>query len=234
MALGYHCDKQINSGSFSYNKLVKTQVLANNFINYIYSLNLNFNQKPGEFDYDNPVLILVDAVLSMNRKYDSFVVPRIELIRKSGIKTFKETLETIENLGIEGFCKIWNYNHPERVEILKRLVNKFQQVQKELKVSSDLIVLKEWAKQSTATDYSKFGVKGIGFVTYQYLRLMCGADTTKPDVHLKRAVKEGTNKKLSETEVVQVVEETAKKMNIKARQLDYALWRYYSKFKKIT
>ncbi len=58
---------------------------TDSFLHYVNSLNLDFNQTPGEFDYDNPVLILVDAVLSMNRKYDSFVVPRVELIRKSGI-----------------------------------------------------------------------------------------------------------------------------------------------------
>lgn len=198
------------------------------FINYVRSLNLDFNQKPGEFDYDNPVLVLVDAVLSMNRKYDSFVVPRVKLIRKSGIKTFEEVLKAIEDKGINGFCKVWNYNHPERVEILKRLTNKFLRIKKELKISNDLSALKEWAKQSTVTDYPKFSVKGIGFVTYQYLRLMCGADTTKPDVHLKRAVKEGNGRKLPEAEVVQLVEQSAKRMNVKARQLDYALWRYYS------
>lgn len=206
-----------------------TQVLADDFGNYVLSLNLDFSQKPGEFDYDNPILILVDAVLSMNRKYDSFVVPRVELIRKSGIKTLEEVLIIIENKGINGFCEIWNYNHPERVEILKRLANKFLQIKTELKVTDDLATLKEWAKQSSATNYPKFGVRGIGFVTYQYLRLMCGADTTKPDVHLKRAVKEGTGQKLPEAKVVQIVELTAKKINVKARQLDYALWRYYSK-----
>lgn len=58
---------------------------------------------------------------------------------------------------------------------------------------------------------------------------MCGADTTKPDIHLKRAVKDGTGKNLSPEEVVQVVEETAKKLDVKARQLDYALWGYYSR-----
>ena len=208
---------------------MESQNLADIFASYVKSLNLDFNQVPGEFNYDNPVLILVDVVLSMNRRYNSFVIPRVVLIKKSGIKTFEKILETIDNQGIEGFCKLWNYKHPERVEILKRLVNKYMQIKKELKITDDLLVLKEWAKQSNIVDYPKFGVKGIGFVTYQYLRLMCGADTTKPDVHLKRAVKEGTGKKLTEVKIVQIVEETAKGLNIKARQLDYALWCYYSK-----
>jgi hypothetical protein len=205
------------------------QTSVDSFVHYVYSLNLDFNQAPNEFNYDNPVLILVDAVLSMNRKYDSFVVPRVELIRKRGIKTLEEALKTIEGEGINGFCKIWNYNHPERVEILKRLINRYLQVKKDLKIDDDLTALKEWGRRSTVRDYKDLNVKGIGFVTYQYLRLMCGADTTKPDIHLKRAVKEGTGENLPLEEVVQVVEETSKKLGIKARQLDYALWRYYSK-----
>jgi hypothetical protein len=204
-----------------------------NFTNYVKSLKLDFNQHTSEFNYSNPVLILIDAVLSMNRKYDSFVVPRIEIIKKSGIKTLEGALQTIEKEGVSGFCKIWNYNHPERVEILKRLINKYLLVKKELKIDDDLTALKEWGRKSTVENYEDFNVKGIGFVTYQYLRLMCGADTTKPDIHLKRAVKEGTGQSLSEAETVQVVELTAKEIKVKARQLDYALWRYYSKRNKI-
>lgn len=205
------------------------QVSTDNFSHYVKSLNLDFNQTPGEFNYDNPVLILVDAVLSMNRKYDSFVVPRVELIRKSNIKTLEQALQTIENEGVKGFCRIWKYNHPERVEILKRLINKCIEIKKEFKIDDGLIALQTWGKQSTVGDYKKFNVRGFGFTTFQYLRLMCGADTTKPDIHLKRAVKDGTGKNLSPEEVVQVVEETAKQLNVKTRQLDYALWSYYSK-----
>ncbi len=205
------------------------QTPVNIFLHYVNSLNLDFNQAPNEFNYDNLVLILVDAVLSMNRKYDSFVVPRVELIRKSGIKTLEQALQTIEDEGVKGFCRIWNYNHPDRVEILKRLINKCIEIKKELKINDGLTALQAWGKQSTIRDYKKFNVKGFGFTTFQYLRLMCGADTIKPDIHLKRAVKDGTGKNLSLEEVVQIVEETAKQLNVKARQLDYALWRYYSK-----
>ncbi len=201
------------------------------FISYVKSLSLDFKQTPGEFDYDNPVLILVDAVLSMNRKYDSFVVPRVELIRKSGIKTLEQALQIIEDGGVKGFCGIWNYNHPARVEILKRLINKCIEIKKKLKIDDGLTALQVWGKQSTVRDYKNFNVKGFGFTTFQYLRLMCGADTTKPDIHLKRAVKDGTGENLNLEEVVQIVEETAKKLDVKARQLDYALWRYYSRGK---
>ena len=209
---------------------IEKQMLSttNNFVKYVNSLTLDFNQTPEEFDYDNPVLILVDAVLSMNRRYDSFAKPRVEIIRKTSIKTLKQLLQAIKNKGIAGFGAIWHYNHPERVEILKSLTNKFMQIQKELQIDNELEAMKVWAKKSTINDYLSFNVKGIGFVTYQYLRFMCGADTAIPTVHLKRAVKDGTDGKLSDGETVKVVEETAKKLKIKARQLDYSLWKYYS------
>lgn len=212
-----------------YRKMIWTKksklALIDVFVNHINSLELSFNNIPEEFSYDNPVLILVDAVLSINRNYNSFVKPRIELIKKSGISTLKEFLEKIKN---GEFNKIWNYDHPERMETLKKLTERFLWSKKYLNVKSDLEVLKSWARKSTVNDYQRFKVRGIGFTTYQYLRLLCGVDTTKPDIWLKRAVKEGTGKNLSEVNIVWLVEETAKRLKLEARRLDYALWNFYS------
>src|SRR3989344_391359 len=104
------------------------------FVRYIRKLHLNLEQHTEELEYKNAVLILVDAVLSMNRKYDSFVVPRIKLIKESGIKTLDELKETLETETIQDFCKIWQYNHTARVTILKKLVEKFLQIKSSFEV----------------------------------------------------------------------------------------------------
>lgn len=74
-------------------------------------------------------------------------------------------------------------------------------------------------------------MKGIGFTTFQYLRMLCGADTVKPDVHISKAVREALGKQLSPMAVVELVEQSAKNMGIQARQLDYTIWLHYSKKK---
>lgn len=205
------------------------KALVEEFCRFVERLPLDFNQEPGEFVYESAVLILVDAVLSINRRYDSFVIPRVGLMRKEGIKTLEELKTKIKNDGEEKFCEVWDYNHPDRVWILKRLVEKFLKIKEELGVSDDLEALHKWGKQSKIEDFKHFDVKGIGFTTFQYLRMMCGADTTKPDVHLKRAVRDGIGVTLSEPEIVRIVEAIAKRLKIPTRQLDYALWTYYSR-----
>ncbi len=198
---------------------------------YVADLPLDFDAPPGESHYDNAVLPLVDAVLSMNRQYAGFVVPRVELIRHSGIQTIDQLNDAITHLGISGFCQLWHYNHPQRVEILKRLIAKFQAIKKDMEIEDDLIAINAWGTKSTIADFDNFDVKGIGFTTFQYLRLLCGADTVKPDIHLRRAVKDATGRPMSKLVTVTLVEETAHELGIPARRLDYALWRYYSQGK---
>jgi len=202
--------------------------MIDKFCNFVKKLSLEFGNLPEEFNYDNPVLILVDAVLSINRRYNEFVVPRIELMRGENIKTLEELKQKIEDLDKDGFCKFWNYNHPDRVRMLSDLTDKFLRIKKEFKLSDDLQVLHKWGEQSKVSDFQDFNIRGIGFTTFQYLRLLCKADTTKPDRHVLRAIKDGIGQDLFGTEAVCIIEKAAKKLNIPVRQLDYALWKHYS------
>lgn len=198
------------------------------FSSFLKKLPLDYNKNVAEFAYSNPILILCDAVLSMNRKYEGFVVPRIKLIEKSNINTLTQLNNIITQGGIEAFSKVWNYKDPKRVEILQNLTRKFLQLKEYYKLDNDLDVLHEWGASTKPQEWESFGIKGIGFTTYQYLRILCGANTIKPDVHIKRAFLEGVGVNKPLGEIVEVIEETAKHLNIQAKQLDYALWSYYS------
>jgi mycofactocin precursor len=198
------------------------------FMDFVRSLDLNYDLVPGEFGYNNAVLVLVDAVLSINRQYKSFVVPRVEIMRCSGIQTLEELLGVIEEVGIDGFCGVWKYKHPERVEILRDLAIRCLEIKEVLNIEDDLEALNEWGKTSKTEDFDGFGIKGFGFTTFQYLRLLCGSDTTKPDVHLKRAIEFAVERKCNLKEVVEIVEQTGRKMGVGVRQLDYAIWNHYS------
>lgn len=202
--------------------------LVGKFLSYIKTLPLDFDQEPGEFSYGNSVLILVDAVLSICRRYDSFVVPRVELARKWPFQTLAGLKARIQEVGIRGFCQDWNYNHPERVGLLLRLIERFLEIKQQSGIENDFEALRFWGRTSSVEDFRSFEVRGVGFATFQYLRLLCGADTVKPDVHLKRAVRDGTGKDLTKREVVALVEAVAEMHHIFARRLDYALWKYYS------
>jgi hypothetical protein len=58
--------------------------------------------------------------------------------------------------------------------------------------------------------------------------MLCGANTVKPDIHILRIVENGVGRKLSLEDSVKIIENISKDMDIKARDLDYALWLYSS------
>ena len=194
---------------------------------YLSNLSLDIKKYNDEYEYENPVLILVDAVLSINRNYNNFVVPRLELIKISGIDSFTK-LEKELSKGEEYFMSFWNYKHIERVELLRDLLKYYKDFQKINNIQGDIETLKTWGKESSVENFKDWNVKGIAFTTYQYLRMLCGADTVKPDIHILRVVEEGMGKKLSPRDSVIAIENISKNMGVGARELDHAIWLYSS------
>ena len=154
---------------------------------YIVSLAIQPKSSAAEYEYTNPVLALVDTVLSINRKYDSFVKPRIELIKNTRIDSFDSLRQELEK-GDEYFISLWNYNHPQRIELLRNLLAYFIDYKNNNNIKTDLETLRTWGEESSVEKYSNWNIKGIAFTTYQYLRMLCGADTVKPDIHILRTI----------------------------------------------
>lgn len=197
------------------------------FLAFVRSLPLELDRDTTEFGYANPVLILADTVLSINRRYDLFVVPRIRLLEQRGLRSLDQLERLIREAGVEAFSSIWNYRHPQRVETLHLLTRKFITL-REIHQLDDLATMRQWASETKPGDWSSFEVRGIGFTTYQYLRMLCGADTVKPDRHIQRAVTEALSTTRPLVDIVAIIEEAASHLRIPARQLDHALWRYYA------
>lgn len=181
-------------------------------------------------NYKNAALICIDAVLSINRKYYSFVVPRIKRIQESypEINSLTKLQELIKQSSIEGFSKIWNYNHPQRIKTLSNLVDRLIyccDIKGYDNTKTELEKLQMWAKMVKVYDYDTFNVQGIGIATYQYIRMMLGAKTVKPDVYIKRYINSVLNKKLNEKDLIDIFERACHSNNIDVSQADHSLWK---------
>lgn len=196
-------------------------------------LNLDFNSTtPETFGYKYPAICCLDAVLSINRQYKTFVVPRITEFRNKhpNIKNLKQLLDLIELCGIEKFANdILNYRHYERVELLRKLILKLLDIRKTSSNPADeLISLRNWAQLEGINGYKTLNIKGIGIATYQYLRMLMGVDTTKPDIHITKFLEEKLNKKLKPEDCITIIEGVSKKMCIPAICVDHAIWKMQS------
>lgn len=176
--------------------------------------------------YENAALICIDAVLSINRKYYKFVVPRISYFQENyaEIDNLEKLLVLLEKEKILGFNKCWNYNHIQRAEILYNLTRKMITIANEHKDLKELDALKLWARTTSPIDYQTFNVEGIGLATFQYIRMMLGAKTIKPDVHIKRIITNVLNKKISDIYVITLFEKACNDLGMDIAEVEHNLW----------
>lgn len=188
--------------------------------------------------YSNAVLICIDAVLSINRQYYKFVVPRIIYFQEkySYINTLNKLIEVIEQENIIGFSKYWNYKHDQRALTLYELTKKLIDITNEYKELDELSALKKWATEVSPLDYKQFNVNGIGLATFQYIRMMLGAKTVKPDVHIKKIITEILNEKINDAQIITLFEKACDDLELDISVVEHSLWlqsaKGYSEFDK--
>ena len=194
---------------------------------YLSSIDMENVETKSLGNYKSAVLVCLDATLSINRKYYTFVVPRITYSQNKypNILRLADLVELINTVGIEGFSECWNYNHAERVRILYDLCNRLIEISNLYKEDDELISLRKWASDASVLDYDKFGVSGIGFATYQYIRMLLGANTVKPDVHIKNKISEIVGRKINDMYAVELFESACKDLKLSISDVEHHIWK---------
>jgi len=120
---------------------------------------------------------------------------------------------------------LWNNNHWSRSKFLRLLMDRFEK--KGVKGQKSL---ERWVKNA---DFKK-DVQGqfkteehsIGYTLFHWIRLRCGVDTVKPDVHILNFVSDVIGRKVAAKETVSALKRIAKESKRKAHRLDAAIWHY--------
>lgn len=109
---------------------------------------------------------------------------------------------------------LWGYQLWTRAQQLRGLVRYFSD-----RGIRDLNGLRAWAATSTFADF-----KGLGPAVYQWLVMRLGGETAKPDVRLLRFVSRAIGRPANERETIDGIEEVARRLGIRANQLDWGIW----------
>ena len=88
--------------------------------------------------------------------------------------------------------------------------------------------LKQWAITAEPDDYKKLNIKGVGIATLQWLRILFGADTSKPDVHVMNFINETIEQKLSKIDCILLIEDVASYLKTSERAVDHTIWKFMS------
>jgi len=133
------------------------------------------------------VLMVVDAAFtSIGLNYFTAVVPKVEEFNRKFLENGEiRDLEDLAESDIDELREVWRNIRSWR--IAKKIAAYLSTE------GNDKAALRTWARNATLENWAidPIGrIKGVGIVTFQYLRMMGGVDTVMPDKIVKRVINE--------------------------------------------
>lgn len=116
---------------------------------------------------------------------------------------------------------LWNYKLWTRAAMLRRLIEFFSSAG-----VRDQQALTRWAGTADYKMQFEGRVKGLGRAVFNSLVMRQGVDTVKPDVHVHRFAEGALGRRLSDSDTVEVVVGAARRLGLKASDLDWAIWEH--------
>jgi hypothetical protein len=134
------------------------------------------------------VLMVVDAAFtSIGLNYFTAVVPKVEEFSEKFVETGRiRFLRDLPKADMDDLRKVWRN---KRSWLIAREIASYLSTIS----SNDREALRTWAKNAKLENWREDPIgriKGVGLVTFQYLRMMGGIDTVMPDKIVKRVINE--------------------------------------------
>jgi hypothetical protein len=173
-----------------------------------------------------PAVRAVDCVLSLNRDYDRFVVRRLDQFEYAypNVRSITDLQALIAKFPTpNAFVKTaLTYNHEERANTLDAVVQWLVSISRRGPDQAQLLNLERWARDPQ--NYPRPTIRGFGLAGFQYLRMLFGANTTKPDLYIRKFVESCIGRLASPVKTLQLLEEAAQRTGIRLRDLDTTIW----------
>lgn len=176
----------------------------------------------------NNALNVLDCVLSLNRYYEKVVKPRVEEFARNNpdVRTVAELARMISsyNSPADFTVAALRYKDVRRAETIAGVVQYLLDIERDFAGSTENERLRAWAEWARPGDFAFTGVRGFGLAGFQYLRLLFGANTAKPDRWICKFVNDSVGRKVGPVEALYLLERAAKRANFCLRDIDSAIW----------
>lgn len=174
-----------------------------------------------------PAAKIIDCVLSLRMKYTSVVVPRVEgFVRQHPDVRSCAALAALirQHESPAAFsASVLNMNHSTKGAAILAVADHLVGEQARFEGTEEER-LTSWARWARPGDFIAFVAPGFGIAGFQYLRMLFGADTIKPDVHILRYLEDALGHPVAEGPAIYLVERVAARLNTSARGIDKAIW----------
>lgn len=172
--------------------------------------------------WTSPVGIQVlDCVMSLNRRYSGVEKRIIEFMRRHpDLKSVKDILDLVDSYSSPTeFLRIeMSWNDERRANTIRAV----------LVTHANNANPEAWANSVRPHEFKAVPIKGFGIAGFQYLRMLFGADTVKPDVHILNFMESILGYRPDPVSAVELFEAACQRLGIKAREADTVIWEAYS------
>lgn len=175
-----------------------------------------------------PAIKVIRCVLSLRTSYDKVVKPRVETFMSAhpDIKRVNELSDFMASYPTPyKFMQQELINSEQKAKMLQQVVKFLCQITQKTPDISEEESLKRWAIQAKPQDCYSLDIKYFKVAGFQYLRMLFGADTTKPDKHIRDFIFDILNRKFSDIEAVLLLEEASKHVGLSVRDVDAYIWK---------
>lgn len=173
------------------------------------------------------VLMVVDAAFtSIGLNYFTAVVPKVEEFNKKFVENGRiKNLKELAKADLDELRKVWR--NKRSWIIAKNIASHLLTISED-----DKVALRTWARNASLEKWREDpigSIKGVGLITFQYLRMMGGMDTVMPDKIVKRVINEilmkvGLKPVNDDIEFVKKAEEVALTCGYRPIELCWMTW----------
>jgi len=192
----------------------------------------------GERWKGHAILIIVDAALdSIGLNYFQIVVPRVRRFYQDYVQTGQiATLEDLSKLTAEDSRLRGIMNNGRCWKAATNICKELVKIKERNHLGSDFAALRFWAERANHEGWrdDPIGkIPGVGLITFQYLRMQAGVDTTMPDKIVKREVERNFGVKAkSDLEFIEKMGEFSRETGYSQTILCWAIWLKESDMKR--
>ena len=180
--------------------------------------------------YDPPAVKVINSVISQALNYKTTVYPRLVGFKKNrpDVKSVRQLADLMGSYTtpLEFLTEEVNLKHRGKAGAIDGLVKYFCGLIEASPTVPEEETLKQWAITAEPDGYKELNIKGVWIATFQWLRMLFGADTSKPDVHVMNFIHETIDQKLLESECVLLIEGVASYLEVSERDVDGAIWNF--------
>lgn len=197
----------------------------------------------------SPAVKVINSVLSLGMDYRKVIEPKLDAFQDKNpdVRQVTELAAFIKDYGnpIDFLIKEFNnYKHkPKNIrkanainsicEKLGGIINASPSVPEE-------DAIRQWALRAKPKGYSEWDIKEFRLTGFQWLRVLFGADTSKPDTHILNFLADTLNEKFPQTsekkklEAVELIEEASAHSEFSARDIDRIMWIFGSEMPNLS